>query len=432
MTTKAIRGTQDILPGQVEIWQRVEESARRTFALYGFQEMRTPIFEHTAVFLKTTGESTDIVQKQMYRFTDMGGNDLTLRPEGTPPVIRAYLEHQLGQGRSIARYYYIGPMFRYERPQQGRYRQFHQIGVEVLGTESAHLDAEVIEMVMRWLRDLGVRDLRLLINTVADEPSRVAYRKALVRAQAGHLDELCSDCHRRHRENPLRVFDCKVDTCQPVIAQLPSIHDYLSDTSASHFERLREVLGSWGMDYEIDPRMVRGLDYYRETVFEITSGALGAQDSLVGGGRYDGLVAQMGGREVPGVGFAAGIERIVLAMGGQPEATAADVFVVAFDDSTVSAVHTIVHQLRAAGVRALCAAYDGRSKKAQGSAARRSRAPWQLVVGPDEVQSDRYTLRRLADDRRLECSGEALVSTALSLANEPAANPTGSESRNDG
>jgi len=412
VSLQAIRGTRDILPGEVEHWQRIEDSARAIFDLYGFREMRTPIFEDSAVFLKGTGETTDIVQKEMYRFEDLGGNDLTLRPEGTPPVIRAYLEHSLGQGKSIDRYYYIGPMFRYERPQKGRYRQFHQIGVEVLGSESPRVDAEVMEMAMRWLADLGVQAPDLRVNTVGDEPSRVAYRAALEAALEPRLEELCGDCRRRATTNPLRVLDCKVPGCQAVVATLPLIHDHLSDRSAAHFEAVRRHLDSLGVAYRVDARMVRGLDYYRETVFEVTSSALGAQDSVLGGGRYDGLVAQMGGEDVPGVGFASGIERILLAMGDLAPRPETDVFVVGFDASVEARVHEAVARLRAGGVRALTADYDGRNKKAQARAAKRSGAPWQLVIGPDEVAADRYTLRHVAEDRRVETGWDDLVTVA--------------------
>ena len=412
---QAIRGTQDILPGEVERWHRVEASAREVFGRYGFREMRTPIFEASEVFVKGTGDTTDIVQKEMYRFTDLGDNDITLRPEGTPPVIRAYLEHKLGRGRSIDRYYYCGPMFRYERPQKGRYRQFHQIGVEVLGAESARVDAEVIAMAMRWLTELEVESPSLRLNTVGDEETRVAYREVLVAAQAERLDELCEDCRLRHVSNPLRVLDCKNPECQPVIATLPAIQDSLSTKAARHFDRVRETLAGWSVEAEIDPRMVRGLDYYRQTVFEITSSALGAQDSLLGGGRYDGLVAQMGGDDVPGVGFASGVERILLAMPQLGEPAAAEVFVIAFDEESVETAHGFVHQLRQAGVRALTYAYGGRNKKAQSKAARRSGAPWQLLVGPDEVAADRYTLRRMADGHEEVAGGSELAATAARL-----------------
>lgn len=414
-TLQAIRGTRDILPGEVEHWHRVEEAARRIFGLYGFQEIRTPVFEDSAVFLKGTGETTDIVQKEMYRFTDQGGNDLTLRPEGTPPVVRAYLEHNLREGKSIDRYFYIGPMFRYERPQKGRYRQFHQIGVEVLGSESPRADAEVVEMAVRWLRELGVREVAVRVNTVGDEESRAAYRDRLVEAQARVLERLCADCKRRHRTNPMRVLDCKVESCQPVIRELPTIGDSLSPRSREHFERVVAQLQRRGVDFEVDERMVRGLDYYRETVFEVTSGSLGAQDALVGGGRYDGLVAAMGGEDIPGVGFASGIERILLAMGPLAEVPPVDVLVVAFDDSAVDPVHDIVDELRAAGVRALTFAYDGRSKKAQQRAARRSGAPLQLVVGPDELAADRYTLRRVEDNTDKDTDRAGLAATARGL-----------------
>lgn len=412
---QAIRGTQDVLPGDVERWQRVEASAREVFGRYGFREIRTPIFEDSNVFLKGTGDTTDIVQKEMYRFTDLGDNDITLRPEGTPPVIRAYLEHRLGQGRSIDRYYYSGPMFRYERPQKGRYRQFHQIGVEVLGAESPRVDSEVIAMALRWLHELEVSEPVLKLNTVGDEETRVHYRAALVAAQAERLDELCDDCNRRHLTNPLRVLDCKKRGCQAVIADMPVIHDSLSTGAARHFNRVREILEGWGIDAVIDARMVRGLDYYRQTVFEITSAALGAQDSLLGGGRYDGLVARMGGEDVPGVGFASGVERILLAMPDSAAPAATDVFVIAFDEGSVEMTHRFVHELREAGVRALTQAYGGRNKRAQTKAAHRAGATWQLVVGPDEMAADRYTLRRLADGHEEVVSGGDLPVLAARL-----------------
>lgn len=409
---QAIRGTRDILPGEVEHWQRVEECARSVFARYGFHEIRTPIFEDSSVFLKGTGESTDIVQKEMYRFVDQGENDITLRPEGTPPVVRAYLEHNLREGNSIDRYYYVGPMFRYERPQKGRYRQFHQIGVEVLGSESPRIDAEIMEMALRWLTDLGVQEPRLKLNTVGDEETRARYRAALVEAQRDILDRLCSDCRRRHESNPMRVLDCKVPSCQPFIRELPTIHGFLSERSRAHFDRVVEQLEGWDVAHEIDPRMVRGLDYYRESVFEITSEALGAQDSVLGGGRYDGLVRVMGGEDVPGVGFASGLERILLAMGDLAGHSAADLVLVAFDDSVVDALHTLLYELRAAGVRAITYAYDGRNKKAQTRAARRSGAAWQLMIGPDEIETDTYTLRRMTDGHQVRASRTELPRVA--------------------
>ena len=415
MSLKAIRGTRDILPGEVERWQRVEAAARQVFAVYGFQELRTPIFEDSAVFLKGTGESTDIVQKEMYQFKDFGGNDLTLRPEGTPPVIRAYLEHGLGQGHSIDRFYYMGPMFRYERPQKGRYRQFHQIGVESLGSGSPRVDAEIMAMAMRWLHELGVHRPRLMLNTVGDQQTRAAYLRELVRAQAGHLDALCQDCLRRHATNPLRVFDCKVRECQPILDQLPTIHGSLSSQSGRHLEHVQRLLDRWSIEYELDPRLVRGLDYYRETVFEVTSEALGAQDSLLGGGRYDGLLAQMGGADRPGTGFASGVERILLSMPETADSSSADVFVVSFDHESTEVAHDLVHGLRAAGIRTLSAAYDARNKKAQSRAAKRSGAAWQLVVGPDEIAAGRYTLKRIADGERVEISASELANNIAQI-----------------
>jgi histidyl-tRNA synthetase len=404
---RAPRGTRDVMPPEVERWQQVEEEARRTFSRYGFREMRTPIFEDSAVFEKGTGEDSEIVQKEMYRFTDLGGHDLTLRPEGTPPVIRAYVEHGLGQSLDVVRFYYIGPMFRYERPQKGRYRQFHQIGVEAFGSESAAVDAEIIDMAMSWLNGLGVGSLELKINSVGDAEDRPRYMQKLVAAQRALLGEMSDDSRRRHQVNPLRVFDSKEPEDQAVIDKLPTMIDHLSAENRAHFDEVCGYLDDWEVSYTVEPRLVRGLDYYRRTVFEITSAALGAQDSLLGGGRYDGLVAQMGGDDVPGVGFAAGLERIVLALPPDDDAPGIDCYVVVVSRDLMAQALRVMRGLRAAGVRCTTD-FQGRSMKAQMKAANRSGAPAAVILGPDEVAKGVCTVKMMASGEQREVSLAAL------------------------
>jgi len=407
-TLRAPRGTRDVISPEVERWQRVERATHEAFARYGFREMRTPIFEDSAVFAKGTGETSEIVQKETYRFTDLGGHDLTLRPEGTPPVIRAYLEHKLGHGKDVVRFYYIGPMFRYERPQKGRYRQFHQIGVEALGSESAALDAEIIDMAMTWLGDLGIESLRLVVNSVGDAGDRPAYMEKLVAAQKELLGEMSADSRRRHEVNPLRVFDSKDPLDQPVIDELPTIIDHLSAENRTHFDEVCGYLSDWGVDYTVEPRLVRGLDYYRRTVFEISSSTLGAQDSLLGGGRYDGLVEQMGGDDVPGVGFAAGLERIVLALPERAEAPGLDCYVVTVSRDLMPEAMAVMRDLRAHGLR--CTAdFQRRSMKAQMKSANRSGAPAVVILGPDELSKGVCNLKMMASGEQHEVSLEILA-----------------------
>ncbi|MFQ5742514.1 MAG: histidine--tRNA ligase [Acidobacteriota bacterium] len=414
MTLRAARGTRDVLPPEVERWQHVEEEARRAFALYGLQEIRTPVFEDSGVFEKGTGEQSEIVQKEMYRFTDLGDHDLTLRPEGTPPVVRAYLEHHLGDSKDLTKLYYIGPMFRYERPQKGRYRQFHQIGVEVFGSEAASVDAEVIDMAMFWLGSLGVEAPALAINSVGDGECRPAYRRALLEAQERVLDRLCDDCRRRHRVNPLRVFDCKKEGCRPLLDELPSVLDYLCNGCREHFDCVRGYLQEWEIEYSVSPHLVRGLDYYRRTVFEITSPVLGAQDALLGGGRYDGLVAAMGGADVPGMGFASGLERVVLALPERSPAPILDCYLVTVDESARSTGLALLRRLRRHGLRCTTD-HQGRSMKAQMRAANRSGAPLVLIVGPDEVAAGTFTIKRMADGEQVTGSNTNPAASILEL-----------------
>ena len=309
------RGTRDILPGEVERWHWLEERTRAAMALYGYREVRTPLFEATELFVRSVGESTDIVRKELYTFQDRKGRSLTLRPEGTAPLVRAYLENPPLRAESPARLYYMGPMFRYERPQAGRYRQFWQIGAELLGSAQPEADAEMIDLFRAILSDVGLKDVTVLLNSLGDSVCRPRYREVIREYFRKHADRLCGDCKERLETNPLRILDCKVPSCAPVIAGAPSVLDSLCAECAEHFEAVKRALAGLGISYEVDPRLVRGLDYYTRTVFEIHAAGLGAQNAVGGGGRYDQLVKDFGGPDTPAIGFSIGMERLLLAVG---------------------------------------------------------------------------------------------------------------------
>src|SRR5579871_5993422 len=310
---KAVKGTRDILPPSSTAWNQVDAVTRELFRTYNFQEIRTPIVEETALFARGVGEETDIVSKEMYTFEDRDGSSLTLRPEATASVMRAYIEHRLDQIPGLQKLYYIGPMFRRERPQKGRYRQFYQIGAEAIGSESPAVDAEVIEMVVELLRRVGLTGFQLYLNSVGDQNCRPQYVALLKEKLRSVASRLCGDCQRRAETNPLRVLDCKVPEDQEIIDALPSIQDHLCDACQAHFNSVRAHLDDRGIAYEVKPRMVRGLDYYMRTTFEIVHGALGAQNSILGGGRYDGLAEALGSKvPAPGIGFSIGEDRLVM------------------------------------------------------------------------------------------------------------------------
>ena len=333
----AIRGTHDILPGEVERWQRVESVARRVFERYGYAEVRTPIIEREELFAKGTGETTDIVQKEMYAFTDKGGERVTLRPEATPSLVRAFVEHSLEQAMAVPKIYLLGPMFRYERPQKGRYRQFHQLDVEVFGIVDPAVDAEVIDLAWTLVDELGITGAELVVNSVGCPACRPAFDEALINALGDDVSTLCADCQRRATTNPLRIFDCKVPQDQPVIDRLPHSIDYLCEACRRHFDALVAHLDAYGLPCRVSHRLVRGLDYYTRTTFEILVGNIGAQNAILGGGRYDGLVKRLGGPDRVGIGFAAGIERLVLAMPeGAGARQRAPVFVAALGEAARS------------------------------------------------------------------------------------------------
>jgi len=390
----AIRGTQDILPGVVERWQFVESTACRVFDQYGYAEIRTPIIEREELFAKGTGETTDIVQKEMYAFTDKDGERITLRPEATPSLARAFAEHALEQAMAVPKVYTIGPMFRRERPQKGRYRQFHQLDVEVFGVKDPSVDGEVIDIAWTLIRELGITGVELAVNSVGCPGCRPAFSAALVAALGDDVRTLCGDCQRRAVANPLRIFDCKVPEDQAIIDLLPHTIDYLCDECRAHFEAVQRYLGLYGILYRISHRLVRGIDYYTRTTFEILVPHLGAQNAILGGGRYDGLVRQLGGPDRVGIGFAAGIERLVLALpsSGEPAVRPPDVFVAALGDRARDAAFELLRDLRRAGVNAQ-ADYEGRSIRSQMKRADRLGAPIALIIGDDELARGEVTLR---------------------------------------
>ncbi|MEY6432453.1 histidine--tRNA ligase [Thioalkalicoccus limnaeus] len=383
---QAIRGMHDLLPTHSPLWQRLEDGAREVLEGYGYQEIRTPLVEVTELFKRSIGEVTDIVEKEMYSFTDRNGDSLSLRPEGTASCVRAAIEH--GLLAQPQRLWYRGPMFRHERPQRGRYRQFHQIGVEVFGLDGPDIDLEVILLTRRLWRALGIDGLRLEINTLGDAPERAAYRDALTAYLGRHLDQLDEDSRKRLHTNPLRILDSKDPRTQAVVADAPRLIDHLGGTSRDHFAALCAGLDEAGLDYEQNPRLVRGLDYYNRTVFEWTTDDLGAQGTVCAGGRYDGLVEQLGGRATPAVGFALGVERAValLEQRDDPAAPSLDAYLVAVGDAAQARAIQIAEDLRDAlpGMRLMCHCGGG-SFKSQFKKADRSGAQLALVLGEAEL-----------------------------------------------
>jgi histidyl-tRNA synthetase len=387
---RAPRGTADILPEDQPYWAYVISTAERLCALYGYQRIDTPTFEDARIFLHGTGTSTDIVQREMYIFKDRGGDEIALRPEGTPNVVRAYLEHGLFNQPQPVKLYYIGPSFRYERPQSGRYREFHQLGLEAIGDADPAIDAELIDYIWQLCAQLGLTGLTVLLNSIGDQNCRPQYVALLRDYYRGRLDQVCADDRIRFEQNPLRMLDCKVPSCQPIIAAAPSITEHLDAACAEHFARVRGYLDELGIPYVVNPRLVRGLDYYTRTVFEVVPEGGGSQSTIVAGGRYDGLVEILGGRPTPGVGFAAGIERIVLNLKraeiSVPPLPAPELYIAYPTLAHRDEAFALCARLRHAGIGALIATGD-RSLKAQLRAADRSPARYTLILGGMEGQT---------------------------------------------
>ena len=394
---KAVKGTRDILPPSSAVWNRVEAAAREVFRRYNYQEIRTPILEETALFARGVGEETDIVSKEMYTFEDRDGSSLTLRPEATASVMRSYIENRLDQRPGLQKLYYIGPMFRRERPQKGRYRQFFQIGAEAIGSESPLVDAEVIEMVLEVLKKTGLSGYKLYLNSVGDHNCRPQYVALLKEKLKDVSDRLCSDCQRRADTNPLRVLDCKVPEDQPLIDALPSIQDHLCADCRAHFDSLCASLKDRGIEFEIVPRLVRGLDYYMRTTFEVVHGALGAQNSLLGGGRYDGLAEALGSRvPAPGIGFSIGEDRLVMSVEQEhPEALAPalDAYVAPMGGEAERHCVGLASELRRAGFSLEL----GPAAKLKRSLelANKLGARFAVLVGDNELASGKYLLKNM-------------------------------------
>ena len=347
MKFQAPKGTHDILPGESEQWEWLEAIARDVLSRYGYREVRTPMFEATDLFVRSVGESTDIVRKELYTFEDKGGRSLTLRPEGTAPLVRAFLEHSLAHGQPIARLCYLGPMFRYERPQAGRFRQFWQIGAELIGPGAASADAEMIDLFVSIIQGVGFRNVTVLLNSLGDATCRPVYVERIREYFGKHVDSLCGDCKERLKTNPLRILDCKVPACQPVLAGAPSMLDSLCDPCREHFSNVQAALRALAIPFEVAPRLVRGLDYYTRTVFEVHAASLGAQNAVGGGGRYDRLVKDFGGPETPAIGFSIGMERLLLSAGeAAGGAWAPDVCVVVREESAVFEALALARALR--------------------------------------------------------------------------------------
>jgi histidyl-tRNA synthetase len=392
MSIQAVKGTKDLLPDEIAAWHRIEGTARALFALYGYREIRTPIFEPTELFARGIGQETDIVSKEMYTFEDRDGGSLTLRPEATAGIVRAVIEHNLINTDPALKVYTMGPMFRRERPQKGRYRQFHQVNVEVFGVTSPSVDVEVIEVALAYIEGCGLTRYELVLNSVGDAKCRPAYVEILRTALRARAGELCADCQRRTETNPLRVLDCKVPQDQAVIESLPRISDHLCDECRAHFAEVRRELALLAIPYRLSHRLVRGLDYYVRTTFEVLSGDLGAQNSVLGGGRYDGLVKQLGGPDIPGIGFALGMERLVMLIPPVPRGARGEVFLAPLVPEGRDFALRLQRQLRQAGVSVMMD-HEGRGLKSQMKRADKLGARFVAILGEDEMAKARWTIR---------------------------------------
>ena len=432
-TLKAVRGTRDLLPPETELWNRIEATARAVFARYNFGEIRTPIFEDTSLFARSVGEETDIVSKEMYTWEDRARaqsekpQSLTLRPENTAGVVRAYIEHKLGETGQLQKLYYIGPQFRRERPQKGRYRQFSQIGAEVIGppsagSESPLRDAEVLEMLATLLDELGITGWTLELNSVGSAADRARYNEALRAALEPLAPTMCADCQRRAVTNPLRVLDCKVPEDQPIIATLPAISDSLDEDSKAHFAAVTAALDAAGVPYKLNHRLVRGLDYYTRTTFEFTHGGLGAQNALLGGGRYDGLSEAIGGPKAPGIGFAIGLDRLVLTLQAQEAGQnsgsqrTADAYIAPLGESMNPAALALARELRRTGLRVELGEGSFRLKKSFEAADKTARRI--VILGEDELQSGILTVKDFASGNQTKVPRADLVAFLTQSASE--------------
>ncbi len=392
----APRGTNDIHPPDTSYWQYIENKAHSVFNRYNYKEIRTPVFEYTELFQRGIGEATDIVEKEMYTFEDKGGRSITLRPEGTASVVRSFLENKIYGQPQPTKYYYLGPMFRYERPQAGRYRQFHQIGIEALGSNDPFLDAEVIAAGMNYVQELGLNNLKVLLNSIGCRECRPGYVEELKKYAAENKEKFCSDCKNRLKTNPLRILDCKVEQCSEALKEAPLILEALCDECEEHFRQVKTNLNRLEISYDLDPYLVRGLDYYTNTAFEVKYTGLGAQDTIFGGGRYNGLTEEIGRQSVPAIGFALGVERLLLTLKEQeielPVETGLDVFIITIGEKARSRGFTLNQELRRAGVKSDMDYLDN-SVGSQMKMADRQNAKYSFIIGGNELQKGVVTFR---------------------------------------
>jgi histidyl-tRNA synthetase len=410
MAITAIKGFNDILPAESGRWQHIEQAARGVFERNGFSEIRVPIMEKTELFCRSIGDATDIVEKEMYSFVDKGENHITLRPEGTAGVMRAFIEHKLYAQDPVAKLYYFGPMFRYERPQKGRYRQFHQIGAEITGVYDPLADAQVLNMLVQFFREIGLDEPQLQVNSLGCPECRPAYRTILIEFLEQRTDELCEDCRRRLTTNPLRALDCKVPGCIAATSGAPSMLDNLCTACDDHFASVKGYLDSTDTPYHINPRMVRGLDYYTRTTFEMVTGLLGSQSAVAAGGRYDGLISQLGGPAIPGIGFAMGVERVALLLGDKDFSRQPDLFIATMGAGERAFSFRLLNDLLQMGVRVEMD-YEGKSLKSQMRRADKLGARYSVVIGENEVSSGMAVFKCMADGEQIEAvlmAGEIL------------------------
>ncbi len=420
MSIQTPKGTRDILPSEIHLWHFVESKVQEIFEVFGYHEIRTPIFEHTELFVRGVGDTTDIVEKEMYTFADKGGRSLSLRPEGTASIVRACIQNRLLDTLPVLKLYYTGQMFRYERPQAGRYREFWQAGVEAFGSANPLLDAEVIDLAYELLADLGLKQLSVQINSLGDDACRPAYTRKLLEYIERHLDDLCGKCVGRYERNPLRVLDCKEAECRTIMVDAPKSLDHLCEDCQQHFEQVQHFLNDLEVDYAVNPYVVRGLDYYTRTAFAVVASGLGAQDEVLGGGRYDKLVESLGGKPTPGVGFAFGLDRLILALEAQGvdllEPHPCDVYIAAIGTEAEKVALKLSHTLRQQRIKTDME-FAGRSLRAQMKTANKIHARYTILLGDNELARNTVVLRNMQSGDQSEISQMELMETLLEKLN---------------
>ncbi len=407
----SIKGTKDILPFEARKWQKVEATSKKIFELYGYREIRTPVFEATELFERGTGETSDVVTKEMYTFIDKGGRSLTLRPEYTPSIVRSIIENRLYLQPQPLRFYFIGPMFRYDKPQKGRYRQFHQMDIEVFGEENPSVDAEIVDMADFLLANLEIIDIEILVNSVGCRQCRPSYHKELKIAAEKQRKRLCLDCQRKIDTNPLRIFDCKEEACREIAAEFPKITEYLCSGCEEHFKQFCSYLDLFEIKYRIEPRLVRGLDYYTKTTFEITSPQLGAQDAILGGGRYDDMMKDFGGPDICGIGFAVGMERL-LSLVPFHEEEESFLYFVSLGEDAVRKAMCLARFFRRKGLECLLE-YRERNLRNQMDRANKLGAKWVLIIGEAEIKKGKYQLKQMETGEQIEGDQEEILQRLL-------------------